>query len=166
MAQGHCLNVRTCLNFFKPIKLSNMSTCLKPVKLLNLLTYLDLLNLIISRSCWTRTWGTIKSSKISSIRAPMPNQLKNIALNFLFSSVLHRLCWLCIGYYFTLASWIQQTKLKRMAKNLKDTLDHSKMLFWDFWMILHDLVVFPNAGKHIAISLYAISSQSNWPNSK
>ena len=106
MAQGHCLNVRTCLNFFKPIKLSNMSTCLKPVKLLNLLTYLDLLNLIISQSFWTRTWGTIdiKPSRISNIRAPMPDQLKNMAFSFIFGSDLQRLCWLCMDFYFIPAS--------------------------------------------------------------
>ena len=62
---------------------------------------------------------------------------------------------------------IQQTKLKIMAKNLIfGTSDHSKMLFWDFWMILHDLVVLPNVGKHIVLSSYAISSRSINPKSR
>ena len=48
---------------------------------------------------------------------------------------------------------IQQTKLKIMAKNLiLGTLDHSKMLFWAFWMILHDLVMMPNVGPHLVLS--------------
>ena len=46
------------------------------------------------------------------------------------------------------------------------TLDHSKMLPGDFWMILHDLVVLPNVGKHIVLSSYAISSRSINPKSR
>ena len=62
---------------------------------------------------------------------------------------------------------IQLTKLKIMAKNLIfGTLDHSKMLFWDCWMILHHLVVLLNGEIHIVLSSYAISSQSNRPNSR
>ena len=39
---------------------------------------------------------------------------------------------------------IQQTKLKKMAKNLFfGSLDHSKMHFSDFWTIPHDLVTLP-----------------------
>ena len=48
---------------------------------------------------------------------------------------------------------IQQTKLNIKAKNLIfGTLDHSKMLLWDFWMILHDLVVLPNVETHLVLS--------------
>ena len=48
---------------------------------------------------------------------------------------------------------IQQTKLNVKAKNLIfGTLDHSKMLLWDFWMILHDLVVLPNVETHLFLS--------------
>ena len=42
------------------------------------------------------------------------------------------------------------------------TLDHSKMLFCDFRMILHDLIV----GKHLVLSEYAISSGSDRPKSR
>ena len=35
-----------------------------------------------------------------------------------------------------------------------------------FWMVLHDLVMLPNVGKHLVISKYAISSQFNRPNSR
>ena len=62
---------------------------------------------------------------------------------------------------------IQQTKLQKMAKNLFfGSLDHSKMHFSDLWMILHDLVMLPNVGKHLVLSQYAISSRSNRPNSR
>ena len=53
-----------------------------------------------------------------------------------------------------------------MVKNLFFRfLDHSKLHFFDFWMILHDLVMLPNAGKLLVLSQYAISSRSNRPNS-
>ena len=62
---------------------------------------------------------------------------------------------------------IQQTKLKKTAKNLFfGSLDHSKMHFSDFWMIQLDLVTLPKVGKHLVLSQYAISSQSNRPNSR
>ena len=58
---------------------------------------------------------------------------------------------------------IQQTKIQKMAKNLIfGSLDHSKMHFCDFWMIL----TLPNVGKHLILSQYAISSRSNRPNSR
>ena len=54
-----------------------------------------------------------------------------------------------------------------MAKNLFfGSLDHSKMHFCDLWMILHDLVTLPNVGKHLVLAQYAISSQSNSPDSR
>ena len=54
-----------------------------------------------------------------------------------------------------------------MAENLiLGTLDHSKMLFWHFWMIPHDLVVLPNVRKHKGLSLYAVLSQSINPKSR
>ena len=59
---------------------------------------------------------------------------------------------------------IQQTQLQKMAKNLFfGSLDHSKMHFCDLWMILHDLVMLPKVGRHLVLSQYAISSQSNRP---
>ena len=62
---------------------------------------------------------------------------------------------------------IQQTKLKKMAKNLFFGLfDHSKKHFCDLWMILHDLVTLPKVGKHLVLSQSAISSRSNRPNSR
>ena len=62
---------------------------------------------------------------------------------------------------------IQQTKLKKTAKNLFfGSLDHSKMHFSDFWMIQLDLVTLPKVGKHLVLSQYAISSRSNRPKSK
>ena len=61
---------------------------------------------------------------------------------------------------------IQQIKLQKMAENLFfGSLDHSKMHFSDLWMILHDLVMLLNVGKHLVLSQYAISSRSNRPNS-
>ena len=38
--------------------------------------------------------------------------------------------------------------------------------FCDIWMILHDLLVMPNVGKHLVLTKYAISSQSNNPKSR
>ena len=62
---------------------------------------------------------------------------------------------------------IQQTKLKKMAKNLFfGLLDHSKMHFCHLWMIHRDLVTLPKVGKHLILSHYAISSQCNRPNSR
>ena len=62
---------------------------------------------------------------------------------------------------------IQQTKLKKMAKNLFcGSLDHSKLPFCDLWMILRDLVMLSNIRKHLVLSQYAISSRSNRPNSR
>ena len=40
------------------------------------------------------------------------------------------------------------------------------MHFCDFWMIRHYMVRFPNVGKHLVLSRYAISSWSNRPNSR
>ena len=61
---------------------------------------------------------------------------------------------------------IQQPNLQKMAKNLLfGTLDHSKIHFPDFSMILHDLAVLPIVGKHLVLSKYAISSRSNRPKS-
>ena len=52
-----------------------------------------------------------------------------------------------------------------MAKILSfGTLDHSKLPYCNFWMILHDLVTLPNVWKHLLPSQYAISSRSNGPN--
>ena len=53
-----------------------------------------------------------------------------------------------------------------MKTSFFGALDHSKMHFSDFWMILHDLVRLPNPEKHLVPSQYAISSRSNWPNSR
>ena len=62
---------------------------------------------------------------------------------------------------------IQETKLQKMAENLYfGYLDHSKMHFCDFWMILHHLVTLPKVGKHLALSQYAISSRHKRPNSR
>ena len=62
---------------------------------------------------------------------------------------------------------IQQTKLQKMAKTLCfSSLDHSRMHFCDFSMMLHDLVTLPNDGKHLVLSQYAISSPSNRPKSR
>ena len=48
---------------------------------------------------------------------------------------------------------IQQPNLQKMAKNLLfGTLDHSKIHFPDFSMILHDLAVLPIVGKHLVLS--------------
>ena len=59
------------------------------------------------------------------------------------------------------------TRLQKMAKNVSFCpLDHSKMDFCDFWMILRDLVRFPNVEKHLILSPYAISSRSKRPNSR
>ena len=61
---------------------------------------------------------------------------------------------------------IQEAKLLKMAKNLIfGLLDHSKMHFFDVWMIFHDLVTLPNVKKHFVLSQYAIPSQSNDVNS-
>ena len=58
----------------------------------------------------------------------------------------------------------QQTKLQKMTKNLFfGSLDHSKMHFFDFWMILHDLVMLQNGRKRSVLSQYAISSWSDQP---
>ena len=70
---------------------------------------------------------------------------------------------------FTISSIksIQQTKQQKIAKNLFfGSLDHSKMHFRDFWMILQDLVTLLNVGKHFVLSQYAISSRSNRPKSR
>ena len=62
---------------------------------------------------------------------------------------------------------IPQTKILDMAKNLFfGNLDHSKMNFYDFWMIQLDLLTLPKVGKHLVLSQYAISSRSNRPNSR
>ena len=62
---------------------------------------------------------------------------------------------------------IQQTKLKKMAKNLFFGLfDHSKKHFCGLRMILHDMVTLPKVGKHLVLSQSAISSRSNRPNSR
>ena len=62
---------------------------------------------------------------------------------------------------------IEQTKLLKIAKNLFfGTLDHSKLHFCNFSMILHDLVNLPNVEKHLLLSQYAIWSRSNRPNSR
>ena len=62
---------------------------------------------------------------------------------------------------------IPQTKILDMAKNLfSGNLDHSKMDFYDFWMIQLDLLTLPKVGKHLVLSQYAISSRSNRPNSR
>ena len=62
---------------------------------------------------------------------------------------------------------IQQTKLKKTAKNLFfGSLDHSKMHFCDSWMILHDMVRWPNVEKQLLQSWYAISSTSWLPISR
>ena len=59
------------------------------------------------------------------------------------------------------------TRLQKMAKNVSFCpLDHSKMDFCDFWMILRDLVRLPNVEKHLILSPYAISSRSKRPNSR
>ena len=51
-------------------------------------------------------------------------------------------------------------KLQKMAKNVFfGSLDHSKMHFCDLWMILHDLVMLPEVGRHLVISQYAISNR-------
>ena len=46
------------------------------------------------------------------------------------------------------------------------TLDHSKMHFSKVWMILHDLVVVPNVGKHSVLTKYTISSRPFNPKSR
>ena len=51
-------------------------------------------------------------------------------------------------------------------KPLFGSLNHSKMHFCDIWMILHDLVMLSNAGKHLVLSHYAISSWPNRPKSR
>ena len=62
---------------------------------------------------------------------------------------------------------IRPTKLEKMAKNLFfGSLDHSKLHFCDFWMILYDLVTLQNRGHHLVLSKYAISGRSNRPNFK
>ena len=62
---------------------------------------------------------------------------------------------------------IPQTKILDMAKDLFfGNLDHSKMNFYDFWMIQLDLLTLPKVGKHLVLSQYAISSRSNRPNSR
>ena len=62
---------------------------------------------------------------------------------------------------------IQQTKVQKIAKNLIfGSLDHSKMHLCDIWMILHDLVMLSNAGKHLFLSHYAISSRFKTRNSR
>ena len=62
---------------------------------------------------------------------------------------------------------IQQTKIQKMAKNLFfGSLDHSKMQYCAFWMILHDLVMLRKVCKHLLLSQDAISSRSNRPNSR
>ena len=43
------------------------------------------------------------------------------------------------------------------------SLDHSKLHFFDFWMILHDLVMLQNGRKRSVLSQYAISSWSDQP---
>ena len=60
---------------------------------------------------------------------------------------------------------IPQTKILDMAKNLFfGNLDHSKMNFYDFWMIQLDLLTLPKVGKHLVLSQYAISSRVSRPN--
>ena len=62
---------------------------------------------------------------------------------------------------------IQQTELQKMTTNLFfGSLDHSKMDFIDFWMILHDLVMLSNAGKHLVLVNYTSSSRSDRPKSR
>ena len=62
---------------------------------------------------------------------------------------------------------IQQTKVQKMGKNLIfGPLVHSKMHICGIWMILHDLVMLPNAGKHLFLSHYAISRRSSRPKSR
>ena len=49
---------------------------------------------------------------------------------------------------------------QKMAKNLTYVaLEHSKMQFCPFWMILHNLVTVPNVGNHLVLSQYAVSSR-------
>ena len=40
------------------------------------------------------------------------------------------------------------------------SLDHSKIRFWGFWMILHELATLPNVGEHLILSKFAISSRT------
>ena len=59
---------------------------------------------------------------------------------------------------------IRWTELQKMDKNLVfGSLDHSKMHFYEFWVILHDLVTLPNVGKHLVLSQYAIWSPYDQP---
>ena len=61
---------------------------------------------------------------------------------------------------------IPQTKILDMAKNLFfGNLDHSKMDFYDFWIVLNDLMTLPNTVKQFVLSQYALSTQSNRRNS-
>ena len=66
---------------------------------------------------------------------------------------------------------ISEMKSSERAKSRKWPLKSSfwlfesfKMPFYEFWTILHDLVMFPNVRKHLVLSQYAISSRSNRPN--
>ena len=60
---------------------------------------------------------------------------------------------------------IQQTKLQKMAKNLRfGSLDHSKMHFRDFWMILHERYCSWIVKIILVLSNYAIWSPSDWSN--
>ena len=70
-------------------------------------------------------------------------------------------CWRTLSTItITNIKSIQQTKHQKTAQNLFfRTLDHSKMHFRDFWIILSDLVTYPNVGKHLELSKYAISSR-------
>ena len=49
---------------------------------------------------------------------------------------------------------------------MKDHPKGTRMHFYKFLVILHDLVMLPNVEKHLVLSKYAISSPSNISNSR
>ena len=62
---------------------------------------------------------------------------------------------------------IGHTKVKKMTQNLIfGSLNHSKIRFWSFWMILYDLATLPNVGEHLVLSEFAISSRLDTPKSR
>ena len=62
---------------------------------------------------------------------------------------------------------IGRTKVKKIAQNLIfGSLDHSKIRFWGFWMILYDLATLPNIEEHLVLSKFAISSRLDGPKSR
>ena len=93
------------------------------------------------------------------------NPLKNMQ-NLLDLLTLPNLEKHLVIVQFETSSQSNRPNSKNGEKHFFTSLDHFKMHFFAFWKIPHDLLQLSIAEKHFVLSLYAISSRSNTPNSR